>query len=241
MTETAPQARPDNFFSVMALIVAVLIFASFSMTYYVPLATSSKQFTLLRHLHGLVFFAWTVLIVVQPWLVRSGQIRRHREVGLLGAALAGSMVPLGLWMATVAIQDRINQKFDLPFEFALYNLVDIALFALAIGWAIREASRRIDWHRRLVFVSMLLLLGPASSRLWFVFESMPFPFFDMAANVGADMLFIALAMYDRKVLGRLHPVTLWSIVVLVPFHVVEPYIARSAWWNSIAPTLFGFA
>lgn len=158
-------ARGSSFFAVSAVAIAVLIVLSFTLTYFTPLATDSKQFTLLRHLHGLVFFAWTALIAVQPWLIRTGKIKLHRELGLTGAALAGAMIPLGLWLATVAIQDRIEQKFALPFEFAIYNLVDITFFTLTIGWAIHQATRRIEWHRRLVFVSMLQLLGPAWSRL----------------------------------------------------------------------------
>jgi hypothetical protein len=233
-------ARGSRFFANSAIIIAVLIVLSFPLTYFIPLTTGTKQFSLLRHLHGLVFFTWTVLIAVQPWLVRSGRIKLHREVGLLGAALAGAMVPLGLWLATVAIADRIGQKFALPFEFALYNLVDITLFALTIGWAIHQATRRIEWHRRLVFVSMLMLLGPAWSRLWYEFASLPWPWIDLAPNVSADLLLFVLAWHDRRELGRIHPVTLGAIALLIPFHTVEPLIARSGWWNAVAPALFGF-
>ena len=240
MNDHRPAAPASRFFALSGAAIAVLIVLSFSLTYFTPIATGAKQFSLLRHLHGLVFFAWTTLIAVQPWLIRRGKIKLHREIGLLSAALAGAMVPLGLWLATVAIQDRTAQKFALPFEFALYNLVDIALFALTIGWAIQQASRRIDWHRRLVFVSMLMLLGPAWSRLWFEFASLPWPWIDLAPNVSADLLLVALAWHDRRVLGRIHPVTLWAALVLIPLHAVEPLIARSAWWNGIAPSLFGF-
>lgn len=233
-------ARGSSFFAVSAVAIAVLIVLSFTLTYFTPLATDSKQFTLLRHLHGMVFFAWTALIAVQPWLIRKGKLKLHRELGLTGAALAGAMIPLGLWLATVAIQDRIEQKFALPFEFAIYNLVDITLFALTTGWAIHQATRRIEWHRRLVFVSMLQLLGPAWSRLWYEFASLPWPSIDLAPNVSADLLLMLLAWHDRRVLGRIHPVTWGAIAILIPLHVIEPLVARSHWWNSIAPSLFGF-
>lgn len=232
--------RGSRFFVCSGLLIAALIFASFPFTYYHPLATGTKQFTLLRHLHGMVFFSWTLLMAAQPWLVRTGRIKLHRSLGLAGVAMAGAMIPLGLWLATVAIQDRIEQKFALPFEFALYNLVDILLFALFTGWAIHQATRRIEWHRRLIFVAMLMLLGPAWSRLWFEFAAIPFPWLDLAPNVSADLMLFALAWHDRKVLGKVHPVTLGSALVLIPFHAVEPLIARSAAWNAIAPGLFGF-
>jgi hypothetical protein len=50
----------------------------------------------------------------------------------------------------------------------------------------------------------------------------------------------ALALHDRRVLGRVHPVTLWAVLVLIPLHAVEPFVARSSWWNALAPALFGF-
>lgn len=240
MNGEGTQARGSRFFALGGSAIAALIVLSFSQTYFIPIAAGTKRFTLLRHLHGLVFFAWTALIALQPWLIGRGRIKLHREIGLLSAAVAGAMVPLGLWLATVAIEDRMNQKFALPFEFAIYNLVDIVSFALVIGWAIHQAARRIEWHRRLVFVSMLLLLGPAWSRLWFEFSNLPWPFIDLAPNVSADLLLIALAWHDRRALGRIHPVTLWAALILIPFHAVEPLIARSAWWNGIAPSLFGF-
>ena len=32
-----------------------------------------------------------------------------------------------------------------------------------------------------------------------------------------------------------------NIVAIVPMHVVEPWIAASAWWNALAPNLLGAA
>lgn len=228
-----------RFFAWTALAFAAVIVLSFPLTYFIPLATGTKSFTLLRHLHGLAFFAWTALYVAQTQLVLRGQVKLHRELGLAGIALAGAMLPLGLWLAVVAIEDRIRQKFALPFEFALYNLVDITVFCTMMAWAIYESRRRIDWHRRLAFMAILNLLGPAASRL-VLHLPLPFPWIDMAPNLAADLLLVALALYDRRTMGRVHPATLVVGAVLIPFHAVEPLIARSAGWNALAPHLFGF-
>ena len=79
----------------------------------------------------------------------------------------------------------------------------------------------------------------AFSRVIFLIP-IPFPWMDMAPNLVADALLIALAIHDRRRLGRVHPVTLGAAVLLIPFHAVEPLIARSQFWNAIAPGLFGF-
>lgn len=233
-------ARRDRFFARSGIIIAAIIVLSFPLTYYIPLVTGTKTFSLLRHLHGLAFFIWTALYVLQTQLVARGQVRLHRELGLAGIALAGAMLPLGLWMAVAAIEGRIASGNPLPFEFAIYNLVDILVFSLFMAWAVFETRRRIDWHRRLAFIAVLNLMGPAASR-WAFVVPLPYPWVDMLPNLFADAFLIALALHDRRTLGRLHPATLIAGAVLVPFHAVEPLIARSSWWNNLAPTLLGFA
>jgi len=153
----------------------------FPLSYFIPVATGSKSFGLLHHLHGLAFFAWVGLYVVQTRLVRSGHVRLHRELGLAGVALAGAMLPLGLDGG-----GRCGQPpsyGDHPrFEFSLYNLVDIMVLSIAFGWAIYEASRRIEWHRRLMFAALLNLFGPAFSR-WMLKLPLPFPWVDRSPNL----------------------------------------------------------
>lgn len=233
------QARRDPFFARSGLVIAAVILLSFPLTYYIPLATGTKTFSLLRHLHGLAFFAWTGLYVLQTQLVARGQVRLHREVGLAGIALAGAMLPLGLWLAVAAIEKRMAEGNPLPFEFAIYNLVDILVFSLFMAWAIFETRRRIDWHRRLAFIAILNLMGPAASRL-FAFAPLSFPWWDMLPNLFADAALIALALHDRRAVGRVHPITWLAAALLMPIHIAEPFVARSAWWNGLAPNLFGF-
>ena len=228
-----------NFFATSAIVIAALVLLSFPVSYFIPLVTGSKQFTLLRHLHGLAFFAWVGLFVAQTQLVRVGNVRLHRELGIAGVALAGAMLPLGLWQLVAAAGERQAGGTANPFEFSIYNLVDIVVFCTAFAWAVFEATRRIEWHRRLMFVALLNLFGPAFSRITWQ-QSIPFPWSDMLPALVADAVLIVLALYDWRRLGRIHPVTLGAILILVPLHAASPLIARSEWWNSIAPVLFGF-
>lgn len=239
MNDRSAAVRSSRFFSVSAILIAALVILSFPLTYFIPLATGSKRFTLLRHLHGLAFFSWIILYVIQTQLVRFGKVRLHRELGIVSVALAGAMLPLGLWQAVTSAGERQGAGSATPFEFSLYNLVDILVFSIAFGWAIYEATRRIEWHRRLMFVAALNLFGPAFSR-WILKVPIGFPWSDMGPNLVADALLIALALHDRRKMGHVHPVTIWAALLLVPLHAVEPLIARSAWWNMVAPGLFGF-
>lgn len=239
MDDRSAAARGSRFFAVSAILIAALVILSFPLTYFVPLATGTRRFTLLRHLHGLAFFSWIILYVVQTQLVRMSKVRLHRELGTLSMALAGAMLPLGLWQAVTSVSERQAAGAARPFEFSLYNLVDILAFSIAFGWAIYEATRRIEWHRRLMFVAALNLFGPAFSR-WILKVPIGFPWSDMGPNLVADALLVALALHDRHKIGHVHPVTVWAALLLMPFHAAEPFIARSVWWNAVAPGLFGF-
>jgi len=230
--------QQSRFFANSAALIAALVLLSFAGTYFIPMAIHGERYTLLRHLHGLAFFSWIALYVLQTRLVSKGRLRLHRELGIAGVAITGAMLPLGIWMAQAAGMERMARGAAHPFENAFYNLADIMLFSLSFGAAIYAASRQIEWHRRLMFIAALNLLGPAISRLTPLL-SLTFPWADMAPSVLADGLLLALAFHDRQSLGKIHPVTALAAVTLIPFHMVEPLIVVSAWWHKIAPGLFG--
>ena len=156
-------------------------------------AVVPPDLSLIHIFHGLAFFAWVGVYVLQTRLVRTGNIRLHREIGTAAIALAGAMLVLGLWIAVNAAARRQAAGMALPFEFSLYNVVDITVFSIVFGWAIYEATRRIEWHRRLMFVAMLNLFGPAFSR-WTLKLPLPFPWVDMSANLAADAVLLTLCL-----------------------------------------------
>jgi hypothetical protein len=87
-----------------------------------------------------------------------------------------------------------------------------------------------------MFAAALCLVGPAISR-WMNPLPQVFPIWDMAPNILADLFLIALALHDRRTLGRVHPATWWAVVALVPMHLAEPWLASSAAWRAVAPGL----
>ena len=62
---------------------------------------------------------------------------------------------------------------------------------------------------------------------------------DVFVYLVMDPFLVALALYDRKTLGRVHPATITCIAILLPIQISSAWIARSAWWNTIAPWLVG--
>jgi hypothetical protein len=229
----------SRFFANSSIVIAALIVVTFARTYFVPLATGSAQFIMLRHVHGAVFFAWLALYVVQSNLVAAGRVRLHRELGQAVVAVSGMMLPLGFWMAVREIEEKLAQRARFPFEVAAYNFFDLSLFACSMAGAVYFATRELEWHRRLVYVAAICLLGPAISR-WIDFVPLKYPLLDASPNIVADLFLVALALHDWRARGRVHPVTIVAAAILVPFNFLEPLIARSATWSELAPHIFGF-
>ena len=64
--------------------------------------------------HGAVFFAWFLLLLVQPTLVAARRVDVHRRLGWLGAGLAAAMIVLGTVGALIAARaaDSFWREFD---------------------------------------------------------------------------------------------------------------------------------
>ena len=241
MTDGAATAhkRRSNYFARTALIMLAAVLLSFPLTYYARLITGSRHFAPLYHIHGAALFLWIGVYAWQTRLTALGRVARHRELGLMGLALSGAIVPLGVAMAVHAIAVRIARHAAAPFETAWYNLCDIGLFGLFMIASITAITRHIEWHRRWTYAAALCLTGPAISR-WLLPLPELFPWTDFSPNIVADLLLIPLAVHDRMARGRVHGATLWAAGLMAPLHLVSPWIAKSAWWASFAPGLFGF-
>ncbi|MBC7622094.1 MAG: hypothetical protein H7232_01765 [Aeromicrobium sp.] len=126
-----------------------------------------------------------------------------------------------------------------PYETTWYNLIDMTLFTVLMVAAIVLVTRYKEWHRRFVFVAALCLVAPAATRWTLGIPGLnPFQL-DIVAYVVMYPFLIALARFDWRELGKLHPATLTSIALVLPFQISSAWIARSTWWNAIAPGLVG--
>ncbi len=231
----------SKFFARSALIMLAMVIIAFPYTYFAPVLTGSDHFPPIYHIHGLFFFGWMGLYAWQTHLVATGRTARHRELGLAGIAISALMVPLGIILAIEAIQRRTAAGNPHPFDNTLYNVIDITSFAVLMIAAIASVTRHLDWHRRFTFGAAVALVGPAISRwflnAWFITVPAAPPFTDWAPNLTADLFLIALVLHDRRVLGRVHPATLCLCAVLIPIHLVTPFLTGSDWWRGIAPLI----
>jgi hypothetical protein len=223
------------FFLVMFTVAAVIVFVGFAPTFYLRSLFAGRELSTLLVVHGIASSAWIVLLLMQTLLIRTGRIRVHRTLGVLGALLAATMVALGVSVALqAAAQGTLGVHFhQQPLQFLLIPLGQILIFGVLVAVAI-ALRRRPAVHKRLMVIATLNLIAPAAVR-------MADGVFHIANPASALVVLVlgvaACIVYDIRTRGRIHPV--FGIVgpmTLLSFPM-RLAVSHTAAWHSVAEWL----
>src|SRR5215472_10879310 len=100
-------ARRPRFYLWMAMAMTATAFLGFVPTFWVPLAQGIPERIGVLAIHAILFFGWPLLLTYQAWLAASGNIARHRDVGMIGVSLATAMTIFGVLAAINSAQRSI--------------------------------------------------------------------------------------------------------------------------------------
>jgi hypothetical protein len=220
--------RDDGFFLGGAFAMALVIVAGFS----VQLAMGRSTFASppLVHAHAIVFMGWVTIYVLQNIFATTGRIGLHRRLGWVAAGWVVAMLVLGC-MVTVAMVRRGQVPFFFrPLQFLVFDPVSLFTFA-GLTVAAILLRRQTDWHRRLHFCGMSVLLGPGFGRL------LPMPLLQPWAwevTVATCMLFPLVGMAaDMRRSGHVHPAWRWGLAAMVGCLLATEAITYSPVGNAI--------
>lgn len=245
VTVRAPPQR-DSFFVALAIAAAVTVFAGFARTYYLKSLFPTPSFPLLFHVHGALFTAWMLLLVVQVSLIASRRPAMHRRVGLIGRFLVVPMLVTGTLVAIAAARGQAPissavVRGDLtmvstglpPLEAMVIPLTTLLLFSVFAGAGLIY-RRRPDTHKRLMALATIAMLPPAIGRATITLLGVANP----ALFFGATGLFVvAVVVYDRRSRGRVHPVTLWGGLALMLSFPGRLALGKTELWMTFAAWL----
>lgn len=200
----------DRVFPGLAIAMALVIVAGFSLQ--LAMGRSSFDAPLLVHAHAVVFMGWVVIFLVQNLLIATGQVRWHRPLGWLAAAWLMPMLILG-WLVTEAMVRRGEAPFFFrPLQFLILNPLSLVTF-VGLTVAAIGLRRSTDWHRRLHYSAMAVLLGPGVGRL------LPMPLlipWAWEATTVVTLAFPIIGMIiDLAKTRRIHPAWLWGLGVQI--------------------------
>lgn len=188
--------------------------------------------------HGVVFFAWLLLFIVQTTLARIGNIGLHRHLGMWSAILAASIV-LG-YQTTIAMGGRgydlsgdlVGARSD-PLAALAFPPLDIFMFAVLFLAAYLDRHRG-SIHKRLMLLALTGALMPAL----IVHLAGHFTFLRSKGFMTPLMVtaFLAAgAIYDRIKLRRMHPVSLWiALAIFLLDNLWFAFVIPSGAWHSLA-------
>jgi hypothetical protein len=215
----APRSEVGHgFYLAWSLVMAGVIIAGFSQT--VPDDLKARHFPLLLGIHGAVFTAWVGLVVAQPALVSTGQVRRHRQLGFLGAGLACAMVVMGLAATFFTVATHHIPTFFPKGIFLVMNLLAILVFGGLVAAGVR-LRRQSEWHKRLMLCATASILSPGLGRFLPMDSFGDFaPLVMFAVN---DAILLAGPVADLVVRRKLHPAYGWGVgAVLVSQVLMGP-------------------
>ena len=162
----------ERFYVRMAIAFLAVAFIGFAPTYWVPMVRGTLAIRPIAHVHALFFYGWLLLFLKQSSLAASGRLVRHREMGVLGVAVATGMCFVGLAMAVDSIRTMDAAGFgDAGRRFAIVPVTAIALFAGMFAVALLNVSRP-EVHKRVLLAATASLLQAAVGR-WFVLALAP--------------------------------------------------------------------
>jgi uncharacterized membrane protein YozB (DUF420 family) len=191
--------------------------------------------------HGVSMALWIVLVVVQPMLVATGNRKVHMRIGRVGAALAASVVIIGLMVgvssARVTPPDARLFGFA-PREFMAVPVLSMIVFGALVGVGVWK-RRTPALHRAMMHSATLATLSAALNRIPALNALYEGTFWDRLFGPFFFSSVLALAFLGvRCVLIR--GIDRWlalgtAAVIAAGLAIVQ--IARTPAWNALATVL----
>jgi hypothetical protein len=225
-----PGARYNRiFFPMMVGLLIATVMVGFAHTYYLAGVFQAPLASRVLHVHGAIFSAWMLLLLVQTTLVSADRTDIHKRLGIAGFFLAGLIVVFGILAAADSLARQGSHATEPILSFSITPFTDMLMFAVLAGWALHERPNP-SAHKRLILLATIVMMRAAIFRWPFAFV-----YHNQVRAILVSYIFIVLLVcYDLWSMGRLHRVTLWGSSVLVFVHLVRIPVGQMEAWHHFA-------
>jgi hypothetical protein len=230
------------FYSGMAFVLAVVMFAGFAPSYYLhgdaPLDIGTyldrppQPIRGLFLLHGAVYSAWFALALAQSLLIAGKKLAWHKWLGQSAMILAPLMVLLGLLVALYSARHGFHGETRPAVQSAAFPLSLLTWFS---GFVIAGLSlrKRPEAHKRLMLLASIAIIAPAIGRV----EGLPYPDWLPEWWNWAIPFALPLLAWDLATLKRLHPATLVGVSAFILMFPAQQWFRSTQWWMQMIGTL----
>jgi len=247
MSQPAAMTRSQSFYFSMCLACAAVAFLGFAPTYFRPILAGGAKVSPVIHIHALIFFSWSLFLVLQAWLVQSGQVMRHRAVGMIGVSLVTAMTIFGTLASITSMKTAAALGMrDQGLAFSIVPLGGIGFFAVVFAMAI-AAVRQPESHRRLILLAAISILDAPIARWFIVLLSPPDAVGPPPVAVTvppalvASLLLVVAMIHDWRSRGRPHRIYVIGFVALIALKILNLQLSETAAWRQIAGSLLALA
>ena len=217
-----PVAGETRFYTIMACVMSFLIVAGFTLN--LAMGRSSFAVPIAYHVHAAIFMGWIAIYLAQHLTIGAAARSVHVRLGKLAYIWVPAMVFSGTMVMVVVARRTGGPFFFNKSEFLISNLAVLWCFGGIAWWALMR-RRYTGWHRRLMLVSMAVLLGPGLGRL------LPMPLmipYAWGITQFITFLFPVIGMIaDKRRDGKVHPAYKWGLAIYVGVFTASMLLAYS--------------
>jgi FtsH-binding integral membrane protein len=228
MTTKRAVSGDQYFYFAMSLLITAIVIYGFSHTVSQNLFHPDLPRPWILWVHGALFSGWLLFFILQSTLIRTRNVRVHRNLGWFGVALGAAIVVVGISTSIIMARYEIlyHHATDAA-PFLIVPFLDVTCFAIVFALAIYW-RKKPEYHRRLMLVATCLLTSAAFGRF-------PTHLHEHWFYAGVDLL-IVIAIVRDLVVSRVHPVYLYALPVLIVAQTfaVHLYITAAPGWVNIA-------
>lgn len=224
------------------IVFFLLIVLAFWLSYFVSI-TDQENYRM--HTHGVTLIIWFMLLVVQPYLIRTKRYKLHRSIGKLSYVI----VPLLIFTTLDLLQYRLHKSPILgTSEFFFIALVVNALLAFIILYGLAIYHRKKPMiHARYMICTVFPFFTPVTDRI--IHNYIPsllvylptlegYPIAPVAGFLLADLILVGLSIWDWKSHQRIN-VFPFALIVLLLYHYSVLNFHKFQFWKDLSNWLFG--
>ena len=242
-----------NFFLFLLILIWAALASGFGFDMVRLNGLGKLHFSLLVHIHMVVYTAWLVLFTTQILLVRSKKLAVHKKLGLVSLGLIPLMVIFGFIAAyMVAKRDYGTPNSDLHFICVQFGNVIMFTTLAGVGLYLRK---NYVVHKRLMIMATIVLTEPGFAR-WFSYKISPFfgdyfwNFKTLSQGYGRFwtyevlpqlVLMLALGAYDLLTRKKLSKAYVWGLLFFVLVTGIEGFLYYSDTWLILMKHMIGVA
>jgi hypothetical protein len=212
----------------------LLMLVGFWLTYFTKILDQENY---RMHTHGAALIAWCLMLIVQPYLIRTKRTKIHRTVGKFSYLL----VPVLLYTTTDLLRYRLQSTATLGnLDYYFVALVMNALLAFVIFYALAIYHRKKSTiHARYMICTAFPMFTPITDRIIHIhFPSIlayvptidNSPIAPVYGFLLADLLLIGLCIWDWRSHRRWN-IFPFALVILLAYQYSVLTFYRYGFWQ----------